>query len=240
MGIEVLVPDVNRLASATSPPSDRRRRPSPGPSPSGCRPCATSARAWSPRSSTSATPNGPFADFYDFCERVDTDGAQQAHHRVAHQGRGLRLARPHAVRACSAASSGSSTQTVARRRKEAEGQFEPVRWPSADPESARRSTSATPIPDVEFDKRQRLAFEKEMLGLYVSDHPLMGAEASLRRRTELHARRARGRRGRPHASSSVAWSPPCSASGPARATSWRSSCSRTSSRPSRSWSSPGP
>ena len=40
------------------------------------------------------------------------------------------------------------------------------------------------IPDLEFDKRQRLAFEKEMLGLYVSDHPLMGAEASLRRRTE--------------------------------------------------------
>lgn len=40
------------------------------------------------------------------------------------------------------------------------------------------------IPDDEFDKRQRLAFEKVMLGLYVSDHPLMGAEASLRRRTE--------------------------------------------------------
>ena len=30
------------------------------------------------------------------------------------------------------------------------------------------------IPDTEFDKAQRLAFEKEMLGLYVSDHPLMG------------------------------------------------------------------
>ena len=40
------------------------------------------------------------------------------------------------------------------------------------------------IPDLEFDKRDRLAFEKEMLGLYVSDHPLMGAEAALRRRTD--------------------------------------------------------
>ena len=38
-----------------------------------------------------------------------------------------------------------------------------------------------PIPDQEFSKTQRLAFEKEMLGLYVSDHPLMGAEAALRR-----------------------------------------------------------
>ncbi|MHB8468092.1 MAG: DNA polymerase III subunit alpha, partial [Acidimicrobiales bacterium] len=41
-----------------------------------------------------------------------------------------------------------------------------------------------PIPDVEFDKHQKLAFEKEMLGLYISDHPLMGAEAALRRLCE--------------------------------------------------------
>ena len=42
-----------------------------------------------------------------------------------------------------------------------------------------------PIPDTEFDKMQRLAFEKEMLGLYVSDHPLIGVEAALRRHTDL-------------------------------------------------------
>ena len=41
-----------------------------------------------------------------------------------------------------------------------------------------------PIPAIEFAKRERLSFEKEMLGLYVSDHPLMGAEASLRRRCD--------------------------------------------------------
>jgi DNA polymerase-3 subunit alpha len=40
------------------------------------------------------------------------------------------------------------------------------------------------IPDVEFGKRDRLAFEKEMLGLYVSDHPLLGAEAVLARRSD--------------------------------------------------------
>ncbi len=42
----------------------------------------------------------------------------------------------------------------------------------------------SPIPADEFDKKQRLAFEKEMLGLYVSDHPLMGAEAALRKLTD--------------------------------------------------------
>ena len=41
-----------------------------------------------------------------------------------------------------------------------------------------------PIPDTEFDKGQRLAFEKEMLGLYISDHPLMGMEGSLSRLTD--------------------------------------------------------
>ena len=37
--------------------------------------------------------------------------------------------------------------------------------------------SATPVPDLpEWDKRVRLGFEREMLGLYVSDHPLQGLE----------------------------------------------------------------
>jgi DNA polymerase-3 subunit alpha len=41
-----------------------------------------------------------------------------------------------------------------------------------------------PIPALEFDKTERLRAEKEMLGLYVSDHPLMGAERALRRLVE--------------------------------------------------------
>ena len=40
------------------------------------------------------------------------------------------------------------------------------------------------IPDVEFDKAERLRAEKDMLGLYVSDHPLMGVEHLLRRLVE--------------------------------------------------------
>ena len=33
-----------------------------------------------------------------------------------------------------------------------------------------------PVPDLEWDKATELAFEREMLGLYVSDHPLFGIE----------------------------------------------------------------
>jgi DNA polymerase-3 subunit alpha len=53
-----------------------------------------------------------------------------------------------------------------------------------DAGAPRFDEARVPIPDLEFDKHQKLAFEKEMLGLYVSDHPLMGLEAALRRVTE--------------------------------------------------------
>ena len=38
-----------------------------------------------------------------------------------------------------------------------------------------------PIPQVEWDKRAKLSNEREMLGLYVSDHPLFGVEHVLQR-----------------------------------------------------------
>ncbi len=34
----------------------------------------------------------------------------------------------------------------------------------------------TPVPGIEWDKSTLLSFEREMLGLYVSDHPLLGVE----------------------------------------------------------------
>ena len=52
-----------------------------------------------------------------------------------------------------------------------------------------------PIPDVEFDKVDKLRNEKEMLGLYVSDHPLFGVEAALAAQGRPFRRRA-GRDGR--------------------------------------------
>ncbi len=37
------------------------------------------------------------------------------------------------------------------------------------------------LPEGEWDQKVKLAFEREMLGLYVSDHPLLGVTTSLRR-----------------------------------------------------------
>jgi DNA polymerase-3 subunit alpha len=41
------------------------------------------------------------------------------------------------------------------------------------------------IPTTEWDKNTLLTFEREMLGLYVSDHPLLGVEHVLRSHTDM-------------------------------------------------------
>ncbi|NLE72789.1 MAG: DNA polymerase III subunit alpha, partial [Actinomycetales bacterium] len=62
---------------------------------------------------------------------------------------------------------------VGVKRKEAEGQFDLFGGMGADD----GVSVAVEVPDVpDWDKKQRLAFEREMLGLYVSDHPLSGLE----------------------------------------------------------------
>jgi DNA polymerase-3 subunit alpha len=41
------------------------------------------------------------------------------------------------------------------------------------------------IPDAEWDKKTKLNFEREMLGLYVSDHPLLGVEHIIARDADI-------------------------------------------------------
>ena len=48
------------------------------------------------------------------------------------------------------------------------------------------AVTSTPVPVIEeWEKRVRLAFEREMLGLYVSDHPLLGLEHVLHAHRDL-------------------------------------------------------
>ncbi len=127
--------------------------------------------------------NGVFEDFFDFCDRVDVSVLNK---RTIES----------LIKAGGFDSMGYSRKgllgyfdriiddTVARRRKEAEGQFDLFSMADDDDDGALVAGTRIVIPEEDFDKRQRLTFEKEMLGLYVSDHPLMGAEMSLRRRTE--------------------------------------------------------
>ncbi len=64
--------------------------------------------------------------------------------------------------------------TVERRRNEEMGQFSLF---AGDAEAV--AESQIEIPDLVWPQKIRLAFEKEMLGLYISDHPLLSVGPSL-------------------------------------------------------------
>ena len=64
------------------------------------------------------------------------------------------------------------------KRKEAAGQFD--LFGSLGMDDALGDELTVTIPDVpEWDRREKLNFERDMLGLYVSDHPLRGLERAL-------------------------------------------------------------
>jgi len=126
--------------------------------------------------------NGPYADFVDFCERVDPSVLNKraveslikagGFDSLGHPRRGLLLVFEQII-----------DTTLQRRRERDAGVmnlFDGAGAQTEDPTFDERPE----IPDEHFDKRQRLVFEKEMLGLYVSDHPLMGAQRSLARHTD--------------------------------------------------------
>ena len=125
---------------------------------------------------------GPFVDFYDFCERVAAPVLNKrtieslikagAFDSLGHPRQGLSFVFEPII-----------DVMIDRKNKEAEGQFDLFSTSEVEVVTDGQSGHA-PIPDQEFAKTQRLAFEKEMLGLYVSDHPLMGAERALRRHTD--------------------------------------------------------
>jgi DNA polymerase III subunit alpha len=180
MGLDVLVPDVNVSAS------DFIAVERPGQSPAiafGLSAVRNVGEGLVAHILTEREANGPFLDFYDFCDRVDTTVLNKrtieslvkagGFDSLGYSRKGLLGYYDKII-----------DETVARRRKEAEGQFDLFSMAEPEADGGADPANRYVIPTEDFEKRQRLAFEKEMLGLYVSDHPLMGAEASLRRRTE--------------------------------------------------------
>jgi DNA polymerase-3 subunit alpha len=125
--------------------------------------------------------NGPFVDFYDFCQRVHPSVLNKrsieslikagAFDCLAHSRKGLCLVFEQIV-----------DRVLARRREVDAGVLS--LFGDVDASEIGFDDTRVPIPDDDFDKSQKLAFEKEMLGLYVSDHPLLGAESALRRHAE--------------------------------------------------------
>ncbi len=63
---------------------------------------------------------------------------------------------------------------VAEKRMESHGQDS--LFGGFDDETSLQLAVLPAVPQVEWDKREKLKFERDMLGLYVSDHPLFGVE----------------------------------------------------------------
>jgi DNA polymerase-3 subunit alpha len=108
---------------------------------------------------------------------------QQAHGRVAHQGRRVRLDGRHR-RALLEIHEDAVEAAVDRKRNEAQGDRLRLRQPLRRGRGACRRRCRRP----EWTKKDKLAFEREMLGLYVSDHPLAGLEIPLAKHasTSIH------------------------------------------------------
>ena len=126
------------------------------------------------------TEGGPFRDFYDFCARVDPAALNKrtveslikagGFDSLHHPRQGLLLVFEPVV-----------DQAVTRRREREAGIMSLFGNGDADEDNPAGLTERVEIPDTEFDRKTRLDFEKEMLGLYVSDHPLLGTERVLKR-----------------------------------------------------------
>ncbi len=88
---------------------------------------------------------------------------------------------------------------ISVKRKEAEGQFDLFAdFGGSDDDGLSFSVDVPDLPD--WDKKQRLAFEREMLGLYVSDHPLSGLEHVLARAADTSIAALVADEGRPDGS----------------------------------------
>jgi DNA polymerase-3 subunit alpha len=121
---------------------------------------------------------GAYTDFYDYLRKVDAVACNKktvdalirsgAFDSLGHSRKGLLAVHADAI-----------DSFLVTKRNEANGQFD-LFGGALEAEGGGPIEVTPPIPTDEWDKSDLLAFEREMLGLYVSDHPLLGVEHVLR------------------------------------------------------------
>ena len=122
--------------------------------------------------------NGPFSSFHDFCMRVPTDCLNKrtiesfikagAFDSLGHSRRGLLAVFESII-----------DDSVSRRHEADQGVLS--LFDSLDSTESDFSLDIE-IPTLELEREVKIKFEKELLGLYISDHPLWGHEGTLARR----------------------------------------------------------
>ena len=179
LGIEVTVPDVNLAHSAFAPIPNLSQNGEKGKIVFGLSAVRNVGEGLVGLIVEERDTNGKFEDFYDFLERCDTSVLNKrtveslikagAFDSFGHPRQGLLEVHEELI-----------SLTVSRRREHDMGVLSLFGDSEGEPVFDERPE----IPDIEFEKAQKLTFEKEMLGLYVSDHPLKGYENALARKTD--------------------------------------------------------
>ena len=177
MGIKVLPPDVNEsVANFTAVGSDIRF---------GLEAIRNVGRNVVDAIVTAREEQGPFTSFLDFlskcpavvCNKRTIESLIKggAFDGLGHPRQGVTIRHEEYV-----------DHFVAVKKQEAIGQDSLWDMFGGDDDSGTDSLAGLPpIPDLEWDKATKLAHERDMLGLYVSDHPLFGIEHVIHRAADL-------------------------------------------------------
>ncbi len=180
MGIEVTVPDVNRSTSDFTPLPDLSANPEgPGRIVFGLSAVRHVGEGVVAKIIEARTADGPFVSFADFAERVD---AEVLNKRVVESliKAGAFDSLGHPRRGLMEVSEAITSVTLSRRREHDLGVMSLFGEVGEAPAFDERPE----VPCIEYDKAEMLAHEREMLGLYISDHPLRGFETRLERNVD--------------------------------------------------------
>jgi DNA polymerase-3 subunit alpha len=114
---------------------------------------------------------GPFTSIWDFCERVDPAAANKR-------------ALESLVKCGALDSTGASRMGMLAALERALGAGAARQQEVLFGQESMFQVEHPPIPTEEFEKNELLRLEKEVLGLYVSEHPLHSIRDQLRRKTD--------------------------------------------------------
>lgn len=174
LGISVLSPDVNESGLNFMPVDDRIRFGLGAVRNVGAEVVEAIVRA--------REEHGHFKDFSDYLDKVPTVACSKrvieslikagAYDSLEHPRKGLMLIHEEAV-----------DSVLATKKAADKGQFDLFAGLGSESEEAP-NVFAVQVPDQHWDRKHELALEREMLGLYVSGHPLDGFQDALDAQTD--------------------------------------------------------
>jgi DNA polymerase-3 subunit alpha len=172
MGIKVLPPDVNESNAEYTPRGKDIRF--------GLAAIRNVGEGVVASIKSARTTKGAFTSFGDFLAKVDAQVCNKKTIESLIKG-GAFDSLNHPRKALMSVHLEAIDSVIETKRAEAIGQFDLFGGESM----TQVSGLEIEIPNFEWDKSTLLSFEREMLGLYVSDHPLLGVEHILRSNTDM-------------------------------------------------------